>query len=301
MATPKETTGLEKRKVFVSGLPTDFTNDQVEAAFSEVGPVRECFLITKKGQQESRGMAVVTFALHEDAQRAVEELDGKAVGNSSRKYRVELAKKKAPFETRKRGSELDDEDGSALAVKKPVKAKQAPPPIPETVPSAVPKPRVPDHVPQDGAPGAGDRHKQVRTVVLGGLKDDGYDGISVGAAIAAAKKISGVLEVVQSPPKDVLTAAKVYNDGCSGAAILVVYKTVQDACRAVTQLHGALGLMKSRPNAALWARQQAEDKDLKRACEESGFVWSAFVPMDKGRNKVGAHRLLRVTRAGSSV
>ncbi|CAL9233352.1 unnamed protein product [Arabidopsis halleri] len=64
----------------VSGLPYSITNAQLEEAFSEVGPVRRCFLITNKGSNEHRGFAFVTFALPEDVNRAIELKNGSTIG-----------------------------------------------------------------------------------------------------------------------------------------------------------------------------------------------------------------------------
>jgi nucleolar protein 4 len=66
--------------VCVSGLPYSITNAQLEEAFSEVGPVRRCFLVTNKGSDEHRGFAFVKFALQEDVNRAIELKNGSTVG-----------------------------------------------------------------------------------------------------------------------------------------------------------------------------------------------------------------------------
>ncbi|EOA28477.1 hypothetical protein CARUB_v10024686mg [Capsella rubella] len=66
--------------VCVSGLPYSITNAQLEEAFSEVGPVRRCFLVTNKGSNEHRGFAFVIFALPEDVKRAIELKNGSTVG-----------------------------------------------------------------------------------------------------------------------------------------------------------------------------------------------------------------------------
>lgn len=74
------------RTVFVRGVSFDADEKAVEAAFSDVGPVKSCFLVRQKGDAKHKGFGFVQFALPEDAERAVTELDGKAV--AGRKLQV---------------------------------------------------------------------------------------------------------------------------------------------------------------------------------------------------------------------
>lgn len=86
-----------KSMLFVRGVPKDATNQELEEYFSNVGPVRSCFVVTEKKPAataedvkeekeedkekanadepvRNRGFGFVQFVLAEDAARAVEEL-----------------------------------------------------------------------------------------------------------------------------------------------------------------------------------------------------------------------------------
>jgi hypothetical protein len=82
---------LASTSVFVRGLPYQMTDASFEALFSEVGPVKEAFIIYDKTTRASRGFGFVSFVLADDAQRAL-GMNGREVG-SGQLLTVDIAKK----------------------------------------------------------------------------------------------------------------------------------------------------------------------------------------------------------------
>lgn len=76
----------DARTVFVRNVAFDVTDGGLEEVFGDVGPVRQCFLVKSKGEAKHRGFGFVQFAIPEDAQRAVAELNGREL--AGRKLKV---------------------------------------------------------------------------------------------------------------------------------------------------------------------------------------------------------------------
>lgn len=118
-----------KATLFVRNIPYDATNQELEEFFSDLGPIRSCFVVTDKTQEETekvqnRGYGYVHYALAEDAQRAITELkDVKFRG--ARKLKIELALKKG-------------EKAQERPAPKPVVAKAPTPKTSDTTPKARP-------------------------------------------------------------------------------------------------------------------------------------------------------------------
>jgi RNA recognition motif-containing protein len=51
--------GDQTNTLFVRNVPFDATAAQLEEAFSEIGPVRKCYIVTDAGKKTSRGFAYV--------------------------------------------------------------------------------------------------------------------------------------------------------------------------------------------------------------------------------------------------
>ncbi|KAK9842211.1 hypothetical protein WJX81_000775 [Elliptochloris bilobata] len=284
---------LDPRTVFVRGVAYDLVSDDVERAFSEIGPVRKCFLLQGKGHH--KGCGLVSFALPEDAQRAAKELDGSQFGN--RAIQVESATRRAPNEVRKeRKRKLASEESGAM---------DAPPAAaaPEqggTLPKA-PHAKRPRTAAQKEA-GAG-KQRLVRTVALGNLT-----AVCSASALALARSLGQVEDVVYPMPEGEVAKYMLQRDGCAGQVAFLVYDSVKSALQAVSQLHnrvlepdrGALRSKKAGASAGtlMWARQvsgeglhmkkwrlivrnlafDVKESQLQELLRPAGFVWELTIP-----------------------
>ena len=76
--------------LFISSLPFTATSTDLTTLFSDLGPLRRAFVVTEKETGKSKGVGYVTFAIHEDAKRAFEQLQGHSL-DGKRKMRIEWA------------------------------------------------------------------------------------------------------------------------------------------------------------------------------------------------------------------
>uniref|UniRef100_A0AAX7TXY9 RNA-binding protein 28 n=1 Tax=Astatotilapia calliptera TaxID=8154 RepID=A0AAX7TXY9_ASTCA len=88
--------------IFVGSLPDSASNERLEEIFSEIGPVKKCFVVRDKGTTEKcRGFGFVTYSMEEDAQRALKEIkeyDGQKLSLTVAKSKIKDKNKKAPTE-----------------------------------------------------------------------------------------------------------------------------------------------------------------------------------------------------------
>eukprot|EP00271_Cylindrocystis_brebissonii_P008005 TRINITY_DN22008_c0_g1_i1.p1 TRINITY_DN22008_c0_g1~~TRINITY_DN22008_c0_g1_i1.p1 ORF type:complete len:961 (-),score=277.25 TRINITY_DN22008_c0_g1_i1:346-3228(-) len=124
MAPEMENAGelTDKRTVFVRNIAFPTTKEKLEETFGAVGPVRQCFLVHKKGEEHHSGIGFVQFALADDAEAAVTQLAELKV--DGRKLKLEIARKRAPFEDRKRGlrasrAEKEGQEEPAVEIEEP--------------------------------------------------------------------------------------------------------------------------------------------------------------------------------------
>ncbi|XP_026222386.1 LOW QUALITY PROTEIN: RNA-binding protein 28 [Anabas testudineus] len=95
---------MPAQTIFVGSLPASASNERLEEIFSEIGPIKQCFVVREKGTEKCRGFGYVTYSMEEDAQRAlkeVKEYDGKRLSLSVAKKKIKDKKKAAAKEPAK--------------------------------------------------------------------------------------------------------------------------------------------------------------------------------------------------------
>ncbi|XP_059113444.1 RNA-binding protein 28 [Peromyscus eremicus] len=105
--------------LFVGRLPPSARSEQLEELFSQVGPVKQCFVVTEKGSKACRGFGYVTFSMLEDVQRALKEI----TTFEGCKISVTVAKKKLRNKSKEKRKHENSE--SPKKEPKPKKAKVA--------------------------------------------------------------------------------------------------------------------------------------------------------------------------------
>lgn len=260
----------DKRTVFVRGLAFSVGDDELTEAFSAIGPVKHAFTVKKKeSQTKHKGFGFVQFALEEDAVRAIQELGGTRL--AGRVLKLESAHKRASFEERKSIKKSLNENKDKKEEEAPVKRQF---PVEESK----------------------KKHNLVKTVAVGGLGPNDIDG-----AVALAKSLGTVEEVVDPAPSSIVRQYHLEQDGCSGSVILVQYETVKQALHAMKELHGSerrLGPGKKSASIVLWARQvsgegkhlkkwrvvvrnipfNVTEQDLRMAFKDCGALWEVTIP-----------------------
>ncbi|KAK3097152.1 hypothetical protein FSP39_006867 [Pinctada imbricata] len=83
--------------LFVRNLPLSTTNEKLENVFSDIGPIKQCFVVTDKGSKACKGYGFVKFSLIDDAESAKEKiksLDGRKLFINYADRKKENARKK---------------------------------------------------------------------------------------------------------------------------------------------------------------------------------------------------------------
>ena len=85
---------MAKNKLFVGNLNWETKDEGLREAFEPFGEIVEAKVISDRNTGRSRGFGFVTFEEENDAQKAMEELDGKEL--DGRSLRVNEAQDKKP-------------------------------------------------------------------------------------------------------------------------------------------------------------------------------------------------------------
>lgn len=85
-------------KLFVGGLSWDTTNESLQNFFAQIGTVVSATVITDKFSGKSKGFGFVEMSSPEEAQQAMQELNGKAL--DGRTIAVSEARPQAPRDNR---------------------------------------------------------------------------------------------------------------------------------------------------------------------------------------------------------
>ncbi|XP_076078226.1 RNA-binding protein 28-like [Mytilus galloprovincialis] len=91
---------MDERKsktLFIRNLPFSTNNESLEKTFSDIGPLKQCFVVKNKGDEKCKGYGYVTFSLIEDAEKAKNQI--KAI--DKRKIYVNYANKKKDTKIKK--------------------------------------------------------------------------------------------------------------------------------------------------------------------------------------------------------
>ena len=274
---------IDPRTVFVRRISEEVDEAMLTEAFSAVGPVRRAFLIRDTNSKKHKRYGFVQYALQEDAERAIAEMNGMELG--SKHLAVEGALKRAPMENRKRkqrasgSSEGACDDGIETIANIPKAARIERPETSGLGPTAaeedggteaIQAPRASEKHQSSSKRGpdrkhASEKHALVRTIALGGLtlKD-------IETSIAMAKTAGSVEKTTMMSAdecQEKYGQYKLRQDGCYGSVVFVRYSSVKEAMNAVATLHGkSLSEPKSgkgpsrqsrpqSPKTVLWARQ----------------------------------------------
>ncbi len=83
-------------KLYVGNLSYDTTEDEIRNLFSQAGTVSEVALIKDRDTGSSKGFAFVTMGSQDEAKKAIEQFNGKTLGNREMTVSVARPREERP-------------------------------------------------------------------------------------------------------------------------------------------------------------------------------------------------------------
>ena len=180
---PKSARDPANSTLFISRLPFSATSEDLSNLFSDIGPLRKCFVVTDINTKRSKGVGYVQFAVRQDAQTALDKLNGSAWKGASssgnKEIRVEWAQgrgtKKERMESREKAIASGKDNATAAeegAAQPPAKRPRRSNPyaeeeaIPQTIGEAAARQR---QAPKSTVRESSKDSDATRTIVLKGL------------------------------------------------------------------------------------------------------------------------------------
>uniref|UniRef100_A0A671S1K8 RNA-binding protein 28-like n=1 Tax=Sinocyclocheilus anshuiensis TaxID=1608454 RepID=A0A671S1K8_9TELE len=105
--------------LFVRRLPATATNEHLAEVFSEIGPLKNCFVVRDRETEKCRGFGYVTFSMEEDAQWAIKEVKA----YEGEKIFVTVAKKKPDNKKKKKKVKTEDDSEDTKKPQEPTETK----------------------------------------------------------------------------------------------------------------------------------------------------------------------------------
>ena len=93
-------------KLYVGNLSYDTTEDEIRSLFAQAGTVSEVALIKDRDTGRSKGFAFVTMGSEEEAKQAIEQFNGKNLGNRALTVNIARPREERPrsnYDSNQRG------------------------------------------------------------------------------------------------------------------------------------------------------------------------------------------------------